>query len=154
MLSTCVRYGIYQYNIDDLILCSLPHHDTESFVRIVQMVSLTSESSKWHWLEACAVSSFSLLPSCTCQIFCLRSWICIFCWFHVGCFELCFTFIDCYLLSDTFSFSLWQTLQVWTILQLSAFSNHLQNPLLTCNKRFNVKLVAYTSRVESMYVKQ
>ena len=62
------RYRIYEYNVDDLLLCSLPHHDTESFVRILQMVSLSSETSKWHWLEPCAVSNHRMMSVIVCWL--------------------------------------------------------------------------------------
>jgi len=57
--------------VEDLLLCSLPHHDTESFVRILQMISLGSETSKWHWLEPCAVRETwmrSVVSDYTCYI--------------------------------------------------------------------------------------
>lgn len=43
------RYKIYAYNVDDVILCALPYHETSLFVRIVQLLNL--EKTKWHFLE-------------------------------------------------------------------------------------------------------
>ena len=66
-----VRYRIYEYNVDDLVLCILPHHDTESFVRILQMISLGRETSKWHWLEPCVVGKTwmrSVISGQTCSL--------------------------------------------------------------------------------------
>lgn len=31
---------VHIYNLDELILCALPFHDTETFVRIVQLLDL------------------------------------------------------------------------------------------------------------------
>ncbi|KAI3978430.1 hypothetical protein MKX01_013228 [Papaver californicum] len=44
------RYMIHVYNIDELVNCALPYHDTPVFVRIVQIVQL--KNSKWGFLEA------------------------------------------------------------------------------------------------------
>ncbi|KAF5193642.1 U3 small nucleolar rna-associated protein [Thalictrum thalictroides] len=48
------RYKIHVYNIDELIHCSLPYHDTVVFVRIVQLIDLGN--SKWRFLEGVKVS--------------------------------------------------------------------------------------------------
>ncbi|XP_026432640.1 uncharacterized protein At3g06530-like isoform X2 [Papaver somniferum] len=44
------RYMVHVYNIDELVNCALPYHDTATFVRIVQIVQL--QNSKWGFLEA------------------------------------------------------------------------------------------------------
>lgn len=43
------RYLVHAYNLDDLLLCALPYHDTHAFVRIVQLVNLGN--SKWTFLD-------------------------------------------------------------------------------------------------------
>lgn len=43
------RYKIHVYNIEELILCALPYHDTHAFVRIVQL--LNTGNSKWKFLD-------------------------------------------------------------------------------------------------------
>ncbi|GFY84407.1 ARM repeat superfamily protein [Actinidia rufa] len=48
------RYKIHVYNTEDLILCSLPYHDTHIFVRIVQI--LNTGNSKWKFLEGVKAS--------------------------------------------------------------------------------------------------
>lgn len=48
------RYKIHEYNVEDLILCSLPYHDTHAFVRIVQL--LKTGNSKWKFLDGVKVS--------------------------------------------------------------------------------------------------
>lgn len=39
------------YNIDDLLMCTLPYHDSNIFIRVLQILNLSSPKSKWHWLE-------------------------------------------------------------------------------------------------------
>uniref|UniRef100_R7W4R5 BP28 C-terminal domain-containing protein n=1 Tax=Aegilops tauschii TaxID=37682 RepID=R7W4R5_AEGTA len=43
------RYLVHVYNVDELLLCALPYHDTHAFVRIVQLVNLGN--SKWTFLD-------------------------------------------------------------------------------------------------------
>ncbi|CAN8269591.1 unnamed protein product [Cochlearia groenlandica] len=43
------RYKIHIYNLDDVVLCALPYHDTHAFVRIVQLVS--TGNTKWKFLD-------------------------------------------------------------------------------------------------------
>ncbi|KAL5216795.1 hypothetical protein ABZP36_008196 [Zizania latifolia] len=44
------RYLVHVYNLDELLLCALPYHDTHAFVRIVQLINLGN--SKWAFLNA------------------------------------------------------------------------------------------------------
>ncbi|XP_044468232.1 uncharacterized protein At3g06530-like [Mangifera indica] len=48
------RHKIHVYNTEELILCSLPYHDTHVFVRIVQLLNLGN--NKWKFLEGVKVS--------------------------------------------------------------------------------------------------
>ncbi|KAJ1389579.1 U3 small nucleolar RNA-associated protein 10 [Sesbania bispinosa] len=48
------RHKIHVYNIEDLILCALPYHDTHAFVRIVQILDI--RNSKWGFLDGVKVS--------------------------------------------------------------------------------------------------
>ncbi|KAK1419459.1 hypothetical protein QVD17_28628 [Tagetes erecta] len=48
------RYKIYVYNLEELILCALPFHDTHVFVRIVQL--LDTGHGKWTFLEGVKMS--------------------------------------------------------------------------------------------------
>ncbi|KAD2392887.1 hypothetical protein E3N88_39864 [Mikania micrantha] len=48
------RYKIHVYNIEELILCALPYHDTHVFVRIVQL--LDTGHGKWMFLEGVKTS--------------------------------------------------------------------------------------------------
>ncbi|XP_038896984.1 uncharacterized protein At3g06530 [Benincasa hispida] len=48
------RYKIHVHNVEDLVLCSLPFHDTHAFVRIVQLLVLGN--TKWKFLEGVKLS--------------------------------------------------------------------------------------------------
>lgn len=48
------RYKIHVYNIEELILCALPYHDTHAFVRIVQLIDLGN--SRWRFLDGVKAS--------------------------------------------------------------------------------------------------
>lgn len=48
------RYKIHVYNMEELILCALPYHDTHAFVRIVQLLNLGN--TRWKFLEGVKVS--------------------------------------------------------------------------------------------------
>ncbi|XP_022087703.1 HEAT repeat-containing protein 1-like isoform X2 [Acanthaster planci] len=45
------RFSIHEYNIDDLLACVIPYHDTKIFVRVVQLLRLQDDTNKWHWLQ-------------------------------------------------------------------------------------------------------
>ncbi|KYM85745.1 HEAT repeat-containing protein 1 [Atta colombica] len=44
------RYYIHHYNKEQFILLILPYHETRIFVRALQLIDLSDESNKWHWL--------------------------------------------------------------------------------------------------------
>ncbi|CAN1344842.1 Uncharacterized protein At3g06530 [Linum perenne] len=48
------RYKIHAYNVEDLILCALPYHDTHVFVRLVQLVE--TRNDKWKFLDGVKAS--------------------------------------------------------------------------------------------------
>ncbi|XP_039121366.1 uncharacterized protein At3g06530-like [Dioscorea cayenensis subsp. rotundata] len=48
------RYKVHVLDVDELILCALPYHDTHAFVRIVQLLELGN--SKWIFLEGIKTS--------------------------------------------------------------------------------------------------
>ncbi|CAJ1971385.1 unnamed protein product [Sphenostylis stenocarpa] len=48
------RYKIHVYNNEDLILCSLPYHDTHPFIRITQI--LETRNTKWGFLDGVKAS--------------------------------------------------------------------------------------------------
>ncbi|KAM3340540.1 putative protein isoform X3 [Capsicum galapagoense] len=52
------RYKIHIYNMEELILCALPYHDTHVFVRVVQLVD--TGNSKWKFLEGVKTSGAPL----------------------------------------------------------------------------------------------
>ncbi|KAL2649237.1 hypothetical protein R1flu_017365 [Riccia fluitans] len=43
------RYKVEVYNVDDVVLCVLPNHETTLFVRIIQLLHL--KNTRWHFLE-------------------------------------------------------------------------------------------------------
>ncbi|KAF8101204.1 hypothetical protein N665_0209s0060 [Sinapis alba] len=43
------RYKVHIYNVEDVVLCALPYHDTHAFVRIVQLIS--TGNTKWKFLD-------------------------------------------------------------------------------------------------------
>ncbi|XP_076364857.1 HEAT repeat-containing protein 1-like [Tachypleus tridentatus] len=45
------RFHIHVYNVDDLIACILPYHETRIFVRVIQLLNLNDATSRWHWLK-------------------------------------------------------------------------------------------------------
>ncbi|KAG5324840.1 HEAT1 protein, partial [Pseudoatta argentina] len=58
LLNTChkalewlvFRYHIHHYNKEQFILLILPYHETRIFVRALQLIDLSDENDKWHWL--------------------------------------------------------------------------------------------------------
>lgn len=44
-------YRIHSYNVDTVMECILPYYETKLFVRMLQLLSLKSASSPWHWLR-------------------------------------------------------------------------------------------------------
>lgn len=45
------RFGIHQYNIDDIMMCIMPYHTTKLFVRVVQIMNVSSDTHPWNWLK-------------------------------------------------------------------------------------------------------
>uniref|UniRef100_A0A669NWM4 HEAT repeat-containing protein 1 n=1 Tax=Phasianus colchicus TaxID=9054 RepID=A0A669NWM4_PHACC len=45
------RFHIHLYNQDSLIGCVLPYHETNLFVRVIQLLNIKSPTHKWHWLD-------------------------------------------------------------------------------------------------------
>ena len=46
------RYQVHIYNINDLFMCILPYHETNFFVRAVQLIDFKNSNAKlWSWLE-------------------------------------------------------------------------------------------------------
>ncbi|KAF3543800.1 hypothetical protein DY000_02003729 [Brassica cretica] len=43
------RFKVHIYNVEDVVLCALPYHDTHAFVRIVQLI--TTGNTKWKFLD-------------------------------------------------------------------------------------------------------
>ncbi|KAK5645643.1 hypothetical protein RI129_004107 [Pyrocoelia pectoralis] len=45
------RYYIHEYNKEDLLMLILPYHETNIFVRTLQLLNLKNSKDKWHWLK-------------------------------------------------------------------------------------------------------
>lgn len=48
------RYQIHIFNVEELVLCALPYHDTQVFVRIIQLLDFSNK--KWAFLEGVKIS--------------------------------------------------------------------------------------------------
>ncbi|XP_029842706.2 HEAT repeat-containing protein 1 [Ixodes scapularis] len=64
------RFHVHQYNVDALLRCILPYHETRHFVRAVQLLDLSDKTSRWHWLEGLQkpgipLSKTALVNQCT-----------------------------------------------------------------------------------------
>ncbi|KAM3592421.1 uncharacterized protein V6R79_018312 [Siganus canaliculatus] len=45
------RFHIQRYNADSLVACALPYHDTNVFVRVVQLLRIRDATDRWNWLQ-------------------------------------------------------------------------------------------------------
>lgn len=45
------RYYIHEYNKEDLLMLILPYHETNIFVRALQLLNLKEQNDKWSWLK-------------------------------------------------------------------------------------------------------
>ncbi|XP_040922730.1 HEAT repeat-containing protein 1 isoform X2 [Toxotes jaculatrix] len=45
------RFHIQLYNPDSLLACALPYHDTNVFVRVLQLLRIKDATSRWNWLH-------------------------------------------------------------------------------------------------------
>ncbi|XP_069543811.1 HEAT repeat-containing protein 1 [Brachyistius frenatus] len=45
------RFHVHLYNADSLLGCALPYHDTNVFVRVLQLLRIKDGSSRWNWLQ-------------------------------------------------------------------------------------------------------
>ncbi|XP_043958197.1 HEAT repeat-containing protein 1 [Gambusia affinis] len=45
------RFHVQLYNPDSLLACALPYHDTNLFVRVVQLLNLKEATNRWNWLR-------------------------------------------------------------------------------------------------------
>ncbi|RMC12767.1 hypothetical protein DUI87_10292 [Hirundo rustica rustica] len=60
------RFHIHLYNQDSLIGCVLPYHETNLFVRVIQLLDIKSPTHKWHWMDPIRV--FSECPGNSAQL--------------------------------------------------------------------------------------
>ncbi|KAM9336216.1 HEAT repeat-containing protein 1 [Symphorus nematophorus] len=45
------RFHIQLYNADSLLACALPYHDTNVFVRVLQLLKIKDATNRWNWLQ-------------------------------------------------------------------------------------------------------
>ncbi|XP_041671630.1 HEAT repeat-containing protein 1 isoform X1 [Cheilinus undulatus] len=45
------RFHIQLYNADSLLACALPYHDTNVFVRVLQLLKIKDATNRWNWLH-------------------------------------------------------------------------------------------------------
>ncbi|XP_076024052.1 HEAT repeat-containing protein 1 isoform X2 [Genypterus blacodes] len=45
------RFHVQLYNTDSLLACALPYHDTNIFVRVVQLLKIKETNNRWSWLH-------------------------------------------------------------------------------------------------------
>lgn len=45
-------FGVHTHNTDALLECALPYHETRLFARLLQLLPLRGDRSRWHWLLA------------------------------------------------------------------------------------------------------
>lgn len=48
-------FHVQLYNPDSLLACALPYHDTNLFVRVVQLLNLKEATNRWNWLRCLQV---------------------------------------------------------------------------------------------------
>uniref|UniRef100_A0A8C4R077 HEAT repeat-containing protein 1 n=1 Tax=Eptatretus burgeri TaxID=7764 RepID=A0A8C4R077_EPTBU len=44
------RFHIHRYNEDALLACAMPFHESQQFVRVVQLLRIKDPTHRWHWL--------------------------------------------------------------------------------------------------------
>ncbi|KAG5192598.1 hypothetical protein JKP88DRAFT_351774 [Tribonema minus] len=54
------HYSIYHHNVDAVVSCILPWHDSKVFVRMVQLLNLTQDGGRWAFLTAVAKTGIPL----------------------------------------------------------------------------------------------
>ncbi|XP_062234895.1 HEAT repeat-containing protein 1 isoform X2 [Platichthys flesus] len=45
------RFHVHLYNADSLLACALPYHDTNVFVRVLQLLRIRDATNRWNWLH-------------------------------------------------------------------------------------------------------
>jgi len=48
-------FHVQLYNTDSLLACALPYHDTNVFVRVLQLLKIKDATSRWNWLQCLQV---------------------------------------------------------------------------------------------------
>ncbi|KAM9425995.1 HEAT repeat-containing protein 1 isoform 2-T2 [Pholidichthys leucotaenia] len=45
------RFHVHLYNANSLLACALPYHDTNVFVRLLQLLKIEDPTNRWNWLH-------------------------------------------------------------------------------------------------------
>uniref|UniRef100_H3BVV8 HEAT repeat-containing protein 1 n=1 Tax=Tetraodon nigroviridis TaxID=99883 RepID=H3BVV8_TETNG len=45
------RFHVHRYNVDSLLACALPYHNTNMFVRVLQLLNISDATNRWNWLH-------------------------------------------------------------------------------------------------------
>ncbi|KAM4623532.1 HEAT repeat-containing protein 1 [Polymixia lowei] len=54
------RFHIQLYNVDSLLACALPYHETKVFARVVQLLKINEPTNRWNWLQSLQKSGVPL----------------------------------------------------------------------------------------------
>ena len=54
------RYSVHLFNTDDIMACILPYHQSNQFVRILQVLPIMQQRSRWNWLKNNRISGVPL----------------------------------------------------------------------------------------------
>ncbi|XP_071448113.1 HEAT repeat-containing protein 1 [Hetaerina americana] len=54
------RFHIHEYNQNELIFLFLPYHESKIFVRVLQLIDISSPSHQWYWLNPLRQAGTSL----------------------------------------------------------------------------------------------
>ena len=57
------RFRIHVFNVDDLICCVLPFHETNLFARVLSTITLNKQTEQWGWLSQARKSGAPLPKS-------------------------------------------------------------------------------------------
>ena len=63
-------FRVASFNVDAVMDCILPYHETKLFARVLQLLPLKAHSSRWHWLRpsqkaGSPLSRLTLVQHCT-----------------------------------------------------------------------------------------
>ncbi|XP_063234714.1 HEAT repeat-containing protein 1 isoform X2 [Bacillus rossius redtenbacheri] len=71
------RFRVHEYNKEELLLLILPYHETNMFVKVLQLLDLEDAAGPWHWLRplqrpGVPLSRAALVSRCVADVHFLR----------------------------------------------------------------------------------